>query len=111
MHVTKYCYLISQFAHELLMSLRMYIRTLIYLGTSRGETKLPKAILKEAFRFNNERYIAYKDISGETDLALPVPKKEFGKRRFSYNCVSHWNNLPYEAKSASFQTTLKQRIS
>ena len=41
--------------------------------------------LKEAFRFNNERDIAYCLRSRETDLALPLPKKEFGKRRFCYN--------------------------
>ncbi len=31
--------------------------------------------LKEAFRFNNERDIAYNLRSRETDLALPLPKK------------------------------------
>ena len=71
--------------------------------------------LKEAFRFNNERDIAYYLRSRETDLALPLPKKEFGKRRFCYNGASHWNNLPYEAKSAeslsSFKTILRQRMS
>ncbi len=71
--------------------------------------------LKEAFRFNNERDIAYYLRSRETDLALPLPKKEFGKRRFCYNGALHWNNLPYEAKSAeslsSFKTILRQRMS
>ncbi len=70
--------------------------------------------LKEAFRFNNERDIAYNLRSRETDLALLLPKKEFVKRRFIYNGASHWNNLPYEAKSAeslsSFKTILRQRI-
>ncbi len=41
--------------------------------------------LKEAFRFNNERDIAYNLRRRETDLAQPLPKVEFGKRRFSYN--------------------------
>ena len=71
--------------------------------------------LKEAFRFNNEKDIAYYLRSRETDLALPLPKKEFGKKRFCYNGASHWNNLPYEAKSAeslsSFKTILRQRMS
>ena len=71
-------------------------------------------ILKEAFRFNNERDIVYNLRSRETDLFLPLPKKEFGKRRFIYNGASHWNNLPYEAKSAeslsSFKTILRQKI-
>ncbi len=53
----------------------------------------------KAFRFNIERDIAYNLRSRKTDLALPLPKKEFGKRRFSYNGASHWHNLPYEAKS------------
>ncbi len=71
--------------------------------------------LKEAFRFNNKRDIAYYLRCRETDLALPLPKKEFGKRRFCYNGASHWNNLPYEAKSAeslsSFKTILRRRMS
>ncbi len=70
---------------------------------------------KKAFRFNNERDIAYSLRSRETDLALPLRKKEFGKRRFGYNGAWHWNNLPYGAKSAkslsSFKTILKQGIS
>ncbi len=70
--------------------------------------------LKETFRFNNERDIVYNLRSRETDLFLPLPKKEFGKRRFIYNGASHWNNLPYEAKSAeslsSFKTILRQKI-
>ena len=51
----------------------------------------------------------------ETDLAPPMPKKEFGKRCFSYNGALHWNNLPNEAKIAeslrSFKSILKQRMS
>ena len=51
----------------------------------------------------------------DTDLAPPMPKKEFGKRRFSYNGALHWNNLPHEAKIAeslsSFKSILKQRMS
>ena len=50
----------------------------------------------------------------ETDLALPMPKKEFGKRCFNYNGASLWNNLPQEAKNSesisSFKTILNQRI-
>ncbi len=56
-------------------------------------------------------YLIMKEILHTTDLVPPMPKKEFGKRRFSYNGASHWNNLLYEAKSAeslsSFKTTLK----
>jgi hypothetical protein len=51
----------------------------------------------------------------DTDLAPPMPKKEFGKRCFSYNGALHWNNLPHEAKIAesqsSFKSILKQRMS
>ncbi len=59
--------------------------------------------------------IAYNIRSRGTDLALPLQKKEFGKRCFSYNGASHWNNLPYEAKSAEslslFKSILEQRMS
>jgi hypothetical protein len=46
------------------------------------------------------------------DLAPSTPRKEFGKRCFSYNGAIHWNNLPYQAKIAeslsSFKSILKQ---
>ncbi len=71
--------------------------------------------LKESFQSNNERYHAYDLRNRETDLAPPMPRKEFGKRCFSYNGAIHWNNLPYQAKIAeslsSFKTLLKQRMS
>ena len=51
----------------------------------------------------------------EIHLALPIPKKEFGKRCFSYNAALHWNNLPNEARIAesarSFKSVLKRIIS
>jgi hypothetical protein len=71
--------------------------------------------LKEAFQFNNERHNTYNLRNRDTDLAPPMPKKEFGKRCFSYNGALHWNNLPHEAKNAeslsSFKSILKQRMS
>ena len=71
--------------------------------------------LNETFRFNTERSNTYNLRNRNTDLALPMPKKEFGKRCFSYNGAIHWNNLPQEAKAAesisSFKTILKQRMS
>jgi hypothetical protein len=36
-----------------------------------------------------------------------MPKREFGKRCFSYNGALHWNNLPHEAKIAGSLTQLK----
>ncbi len=36
--------------------------------------------LKESFQSNNERYYAYNLRNRETDLAPPMPRKEFGKR-------------------------------
>jgi hypothetical protein len=42
-----------------------------------------------------------------------MPKKEFGKRCFSYNGALHWNNLPHEAKIAEsfklFQIDIKTK--
>ena len=70
--------------------------------------------LKEAFQFNNERHNTYNLRNRDTDLAPPMPKKEFGKRCFSYNGALHWNNL-HEAKIAEslcfFKSILKQRMS
>jgi hypothetical protein len=71
--------------------------------------------LKGAFQFNNERHNTYNLRKRGTDLAPPMPKKEFGKRCFSYNGALQWNNLPREAKIAeslsSFKSILKQRLS
>ena len=41
-----------------------------------------------------------------TDLVLPKPKREFGKRTFKYNGAIHWNSLPNEAKNANSISTL-----
>jgi hypothetical protein len=64
-----------------------------------------------------ERHNTYnlRNRNRNTDLSPPMPKKEFGKRRFNYNGALHWNNLPHEAKIAeslsSFTSILKQRMS
>jgi hypothetical protein len=72
-------------------------------------------LIKEAFQFNNERHNTYNLRNRDTDLAPPMPKKEFDKRCFSYNGALHWNNLSHEAKIAeslsSFKSILKQRMS
>ena len=34
----------------------------------------------------------------ETDLSLPKPNTDSGKRCFKYNGAVVWNNLPYEVK-------------
>ena len=48
----------------------------------------------------------------ETDLSLPKPNTDSGKRCFKYNGAIVWNNLPYEAKVAGslscFQRTINQ---
>jgi hypothetical protein len=54
--------------------------------------------LKESFQSNNERHNPYNLRNRETDLALLMPKRKFGKRCFSYNDPSHWNNLSDEEK-------------
>ena len=46
--------------------------------------------LKQFFRIYSE---------GDTDLVLPKPKRECGKRSFEYNGVIHWKSLSNEAKN------------
>jgi hypothetical protein len=53
---------------------------------------------KEALQSNHERHNTYNLRKRKTDLAPPMPKREFGNRCFSYNGALHWNNLPHEAK-------------
>ena len=64
---------------------------------------------------HNNRDNIYNLRNSETDLALPLPKSEFGKRCFSYNGAVHWNNLPHNAKIAesvnSFKYALKHSMS
>jgi hypothetical protein len=90
---------------------RNYLKSIFIYKILNGHTA---SSLKEAFLFNNERHNTYNLRNRDTDLA-PMSKKEFGKRCFSYNGASHWNNLPHEAKIAeslsSFKSILKQRMS
>jgi hypothetical protein len=91
---------------------RNYLKSIFIYKILNGHTA---PSLKEAFQFNNERHNTYNLRNRDTDLAPPMPKKEFGKRCFSYNGALHWNNLPHEAKIAeslsSFKSILKQRMS
>ena len=45
-----------------------------------------------------------------TDLVLPKPKREFGKRSFKYNGAIHRNSLPNKAKNANSISTFKRII-
>ena len=90
---------------------RNYLKAIFMYKIINGHTA-PN--LKESFRSNNEIDNSYNLRNRETDLALPMPKKEFGKRCFNYNGASLWNNLPQEAKNSeslsSFKTILNPRI-
>lgn len=48
--------------------------------------------------------------NSDTDLALPKPKKDFGKRCFNYNAAVIWNELPHEAKTAPNLCSFKRLI-
>ena len=68
--------------------------------------------LRTSFRLNNECDNTYDLRNRETDLSLPKPNTDSGKRCFKYNGAVVWNNLPYEVKVAeslsSFQRTINQ---
>ena len=91
---------------------RKYLKSIFIFKILNGHTA---SNLKDAFYPNNGRDNLYYLRNRETDLAPPMPKKEFGQRCFSYNGAVHWNNLPNEAKIAesltSFKSILKQRMS
>ena len=97
------------------------------LEISRGKAKVPKIYfsykilnghtapnLKDVSYVSNERDNACNLRNRETELALHIPKKEFGRRCFGYNAAWHSNNLPQEVKIAesvsvnSFKLTLKR---
>ncbi len=68
--------------------------------------------LRTSFRLNNECENTYDLRNRETDLSLPKPNTDSGKRCFKYNGAVVWNNLPYEAKVAGslscFQRIINQ---
>ena len=53
--------------------------------------------LKQSFRLYSEGDTMHDIRNHATDLVLPKPKREFGKRSFKYNGAIHWNSLPNEA--------------
>jgi hypothetical protein len=63
--------------------------------------------LKQSFRLHREGDTLHDLRNRATDLALPKPKRDFGKRNFKYHGAIHWNNLPIEAKNANPLTHLK----
>ena len=64
--------------------------------------------LKQSFRLHREGDTLHDLRNRATDLALPKPKRDFGKRSFKYNGAIHWNNLPIEAKNANSINTFKR---
>ena len=66
--------------------------------------------LRNKFRFNYETECPYNLRNSGTDLALPKPNKDFGKRCFNYSAAVLWNNLPYEAKIAPTVWSFKKLI-
>ena len=49
--------------------------------------------LKASFRLNNEHNNTYDRRNRETDLSLPKPNTDSGKRCFKYNGAVAWNNF------------------
>ena len=68
------------------------------------------ANLKQSFRLYSEGDTIHDLRNHATDLVLPKPKREFGKRNFKYNGAIHWNSLPNEAKNANSISTFKRII-
>ena len=66
--------------------------------------------LKQSFRLYSEGDTMHDLRNHATDLVLPKPKREFGKRSFKYNGAIHWNSLPNEAKNANSISTFKRII-
>ena len=66
--------------------------------------------LKQSFRLYSEGHTTHDLRNHTTDLVLPKPKREFGKRSFKYNGPIHWNSLPNEAKNANSISTFKRII-
>ena len=62
------------------------------------------------FRLNYEKDCPYNLRNSCTDLVLPKPNKDLGKRCFSYSAADLWNELPLEAKIATTVWSFKKII-
>ena len=62
--------------------------------------------LKELFESINDSMCPYILRNTQTDFALPLPKKDFGKKCFNKG-ASLWNNLPREAKISESLSSFK----
>ena len=81
---------------------RNYTKSIIFMCKIINDHAAPN--IKQSFR-------QYSDLRNHaTDLVLPKPKWEFGKRSFKYNGAIHWNSLPSEAKNANSISTFKRII-
>ena len=66
--------------------------------------------LREQFHRSSE--IHDYNVSGSNyDLQLPLPKKNFGKRSFSYRGAMAWNQLSNEIRDMGDLTSFKLAIS
>ena len=66
--------------------------------------------LRNKFKFNYEMDCPYNLRNSSTDLALPKPNKDFGKRCFSYSAADLWNKLSLEAKIVPTVWSFKKLI-
>ena len=66
--------------------------------------------LRNKFKFNYEMDCPCNLRNSSTDLALPKPNKDFGKRCFSYIAATLWDKLPLKAKIAPTVLAFKKLI-
>ncbi len=98
-------HVLNMLGWETLDQKRNYTKSILMYKINNGHAA-PN--LKQSFRLHREGDTLHDLRNRATDLALPKPKREFGKRSFKYNGAIHWNNLPMEAKNANSITTFKR---
>ena len=90
-------YLLEELNWKSLEERRKYLKSIFIYKILNGHSA-PN--LQDAFCPKIIRDNIYNLRNNETDLAPLMPKREFGKRSFSFNGAVHLNNLPHNAKIA-----------
>ena len=86
---------LDQLGWETLEQKRNYTKSMLMYKIS-NDHAAPN--LKQSFRVYSEGDTMYDLRNHATDLMLPKPNREFGKRSFKYDGAIHWNSLYYQMK-------------
>ena len=71
-----------------------------------SKAKAPPCLLEKFTKLQN----AYNLRGSFTKLSLPLPKTNYGKRRFSYKGAYLWNRLPEDMRNSESLNIFKNKL-